>query len=272
MIILRSSLLLLSSLVVSLGVKASGPSWTIFHSWDGGQEYTRRGELQWSEEEEALVVANDESALTKENVQAMMDYGWYHVKIENPSDPNDFVLSTVPACNLRRAKFKDEFQITLPRTAESQITSLAYLPLVSPLAPKTCDELTEVESPAFTSKTSVSLDAPGMIMKAVLPQSKPPPGMAFLPHPNNNKGPGAAGGAGPGPTGDQEETTGQSFLRKYWYVILPLVIANFMGSPEEPAPAGAGGQEGGEPAPASVAAAPAPASSSAGKQRRGKRN
>lgn len=168
MMVLRSSLFLLATFVLSAYVQASSPSWTIYHSWNGDQEYSRRGELQWSEEEETLTVTNDESSLTKENVQAMIDYGWYHVKIENPSDANDFVLSTVPACNLRRANFKDEFQITLPRTSESQITSLAYLPLVSPLAPKTCDALAEVESPAFTSKLSLSLDTPGMILKAVL--------------------------------------------------------------------------------------------------------
>lgn len=148
-------------------VQASGPSWTIYHSWNAGQDFARRGELQWSEEEETLVVTNDESAVTKENIQAMLDYGWYHVKIENSND--DFVLSTVPACNLRRANFKDEFQITLSRTIESQIISLAYLPSVSPLAPKTCEELeVKDESPAFTSKTFVSIDTPGMIMKAVL--------------------------------------------------------------------------------------------------------
>lgn len=149
-------------------VQASSPSWTIYHSWNADQEFSRRGELTWSEDEGALTVANEEFAFSKEIVRAMLDYGWYHVKIENPNDTNDFVLSTVPACNVRRANFKDEFQITLPRTQESQITSLAYLPLVSPLAPKSCAEMDDVESPTFTSKVSLTLDTPGMILKAVL--------------------------------------------------------------------------------------------------------
>jgi hypothetical protein len=105
--------------------------------------------------------------------------------------------------------------------------------------------------------------------------------MAFIPHPNNSgssrngndgAGPGAGPGGGPDQKGQEEEGTAQSFLRKYWYVILPLVIANFMGTPaapEQPAQA-AGGEEGatGQPAAASVAAAPSGLQS---KQRRGKR-
>ena len=156
--------------VLSLGsiVQVSGSSWTVYHSFNADQEFSRRGELKWSPEEGALQITNEESALTKESIQAMLDYGWYHVKIQNPNDDNDFVLSTVPACSIRRANFKDEFQVTLPRTQESQITSLAYLPLASPLAPKSCDEMGEVESPTFTSKVSLSLDTPGMILKAVL--------------------------------------------------------------------------------------------------------
>jgi hypothetical protein len=103
--------------------------------------------------------------------------------------------------------------------------------------------------------------------------------MAFIPHPNHSSssrndgaGPGAGPRVGPDPTGQEEEGTAQSFLRKYWYVILPLVIANFMGTPAAPEqqPQGAGEQEGAteQPAAASVAAAP---SGSQSKQRRGKR-
>mmetsp|Transcript_7947 Transcript_7947/g.19204 ORF Transcript_7947/g.19204 Transcript_7947/m.19204 type:complete len:302 (+) Transcript_7947:2-907(+) len=278
---------LISISALALGnvvVQASSPSWTIYHSWNADQEFSRRGELTWSEEEGALQVTNDDgeesSALSNENIQAMLDYGWYHVKIENPGT-NDFVLATVPACNLRRANFKDEFQVTLPRTQESQITSLAYLPLASPLAPKSCDEMGELESPKpFISKVSLTLDTPGMIMKAVLPSTKPPPGMQFIPHPNlkKNAAANAAGGGAKGngkpqiPGAPPEEPEAQSFLRRYWYIILPLMLANLMAAPA--APEGEPGQEGDAAggAPAAVAdSAPAAAASGGSKQRRGKR-
>lgn len=105
------------------------------------------------------------------------------------------------------------------------------------------------------------------------PQTKPPPGLAFIPHPNTAKTSGEGGIGGPNNNipggGEQEDTTGQSWIRKYWYVILPLVIANFMGSMEDPAAAPAAGTEG-QAAPAAVAAAPAGGGGSS-KQRRGKR-
>ena len=149
-------------------VHASTPSWTIYHSWNGDQDFSRRGVLEWSEEDETLTVKNDEGVLTRDNVKAMMDYGWYHVKIDNGGS-DDFVLATVPACNLRRANFKDEFQITFPRKSESLITSLAYTPLISPLAPKTCNDLQVMDSsPKFTSKLALTLDTPGMVRNVIL--------------------------------------------------------------------------------------------------------
>ncbi|KAL3934479.1 MAG: hypothetical protein SGBAC_009814 [Bacillariaceae sp.] len=243
------------------------------------QEFSKRGELTWSEEEGALQITNDESSIiTQESIQAMLDYGWYHVKIENNNAAeDDFVLSTVPACSIRRANFKDEFQVTLPRTQEAQITSLAYLPLASPLAPKSCEELDALTAPAtFTSKVSLTLDKPGMILKAVLPTTKPPPGMKFIPHPDLKKNKAGASGAGAGSaTGDAKGGGGgeipgaddeppQSFMRRYWYIILPLMIANFMGGPAVDA-----GAEGAAPAAAATVAATAASGGGGGGARRG---
>jgi len=274
---------LIASLALGNVVQASSPSWTVYHSWNADQEFSRRGELKWSEEEGALQITNDEDGLllTQENVQSMLEYGWYHVKIQNPND-DDYVLSTVPACNVRRANFKDEFQVTLPRTQESQITSLAYLPLVSPLAPQSCDGMAQVNDATFTSKVSHTLDTPGAILKAVLPATKPPPGMTFISHPNLKKN--AAGGGASGKKGadggipDPDQEPPQSFLRRYWYIILPLMIVYLMGGateqPQEPGQGG-GGQGSRPAAGGRGSAAPASASASAdaggARKRRGKR-
>eukprot|EP00339_Tiarina_fusa_P007165 CAMPEP_0117021304 /NCGR_PEP_ID=MMETSP0472-20121206/16086_1 /TAXON_ID=693140 ORGANISM="Tiarina fusus, Strain LIS" /NCGR_SAMPLE_ID=MMETSP0472 /ASSEMBLY_ACC=CAM_ASM_000603 /LENGTH=84 /DNA_ID=CAMNT_0004726743 /DNA_START=1 /DNA_END=251 /DNA_ORIENTATION=+ len=84
-------------------------------------------------------------------------------------------MSTVPACNLRRANFKDEFQVILPRTSE-HVTSFAYNPLISPLAPTSCDELPiPEESPTLISRAQVGLDTPGMVLRTILPNNKPAP-------------------------------------------------------------------------------------------------
>jgi hypothetical protein len=280
---------------------AAAFSWTIYHSWDGGNEYTRRGVLEYKkgngEEEAGFVITNDEAALTKDQVAAMLDFGWYHVKIDtNTGNGDDFVLATIPACNLRRANFKDEFSITLPRVAESdlQITSLAYTPLVSPLAPTSCDDYTaEQLVPTHTvlsSKVQATMDTPGMTLRTVLPKLKPPPGYAWLAHANAHKG--SVGGAtlggdpvgggipGAGPGGEGEEESQKPFFIKYWYVVLPLALANFLplGKGDAAASsdaAGEGEEGGGGPIGAAAAAgaggAAVPAAAVAGKSKRAAR-
>lgn len=252
-------LLLLLAAVATPSVLAGGPTWTIYHSWDGGNQYTRRGVLEWKGEGEGFVVANDENSLTKEQVAAMLDFGWYQVKIDTTD--GDYVLATVPACNLRRANFKDEFAVTLPRVGASDmpITSLAYTPLISPLAPKTCNDYADLipETLQWTSKVQATLDTPGMTLRTVLPKMKPPPGFSWLAHPNSRKG-SASSAPGGDPAGGSEEEQQKPFFIKYWYVILPLVLANFMpaGDSQQPAaPAEGGTTEGDAVAPASDGAA-----------------
>lgn len=234
-------------------VAATGPTWAVYHSWDGGHHYSRRGTLQWTGEEFQL---DNHEQLTKEQVTAMMDFGWYHVKIDT-MDGEDYIMATVPACSLRRANFKDEFTLLLPRVVASStsnnnpelhITSLAYTPLVSALAPKSCqDEFYETnalsDSISFTSKVTAHLDTPGMKLRTVLPKIKPPPGYTWLLHPNAKKG--SASSAVPGVEPEPEKA--QPFFIKYWYVILPLLLANFLPS----------GSETGPPLPPGAATAPA---------------
>ena len=101
--------------------------------------------------------------------------------------------------------------------------------------------------------------------------------MAFISHPSlkkNNAGTaGASGGGAKEGTGqipgqEQEEPT--SYIRKYWYLFLPLMIANFMGvgapsaAPEGESDQGADGSDG-------AATTSAPAASDGARQRRGKR-
>lgn len=233
----------------------SSLSWTVYHSWTPNQEFVRRGSLVWgtqtdsedtSDQKKEFQIINDDASasLTPKDIREMLDYGWYHVKIQGDNSNGDesFVLQTVPACNIRRANFKDQFEITLPRSSlgekQDRITSFAYTPLVSPLAPKTCDDYDDSgDSKDFSSRVSVLLDTPAMTLKNVLPTSKPPPGIAFVKRP---KQPGQGGGNGedegddsppgfPGPF---------AFLSKYWYIILPMMILQLITVPEEPAEQG----------------------------------
>ena len=275
-------LALLSAVSVSFVVptaasKDGGLSWTIYHSWNQNQDFVRRGQLVWgpSEEDEKFEfqIVNDDDASTfqPKDVREMLDYGWYHVKIQGSE--GSFVFQTVPACNLRRANFKDQFEITFPRSSlgnkQDVLTSFAYTPLVSPLAPKTCDEYLEDDSEkSFSSRVSVQMDTPAMTLKAVLPQSKPPPGIKFVQQPNQSGSTGSAGGSDEDGNPIPNATpTPFGFLSKYWYIILPMMLMQLITAPAEEE--GKQGQQGEQGAPPQVAAATA-AAAPAQKARRGK--
>jgi len=307
-------------------------SWTVYHSWDSDQTFQRRGVLKWTGSDSSTETdPNDDSAattsvkkddptmnagfrfvndedvtVTQKDVQDMLSYGWYHIKIEGSgSDGSDYTMATVPACNLRRANFKDQFDVTIPRTTstagsgnDDRITSFAYSALVSPLAPKTCDEYditatgdedgeTTTKTFSFSSKLSVLLDTPAMSIRPVLPsQSKPPPGLNFINKKSKNVNQGGSKtmtGEG-GPTGneeDDEENLGQpeqptgimGFLQKYWYLLLPMLIMNIMTAPPADEGQEAPPQQGGGGGGGAVQAAPQPSGGGGGgNKRRGKRN
>lgn len=323
-------------------------SWTVYHSWDSDQNFQRRGVLTWTEpnaessstaslgdgsatatiddptsssttsrrtKDDATMNAgfrfvNDEGVtITQKEVKEMLSYGWYHVKIQGGGDNSDYTMATIPACNLRRSNFKDQFEVTIPRTTsmptenravkDDRITSFAYSALVSPLAPKTCDQFVEEDSDdkrfSFSSKLSVSLDTPAMSIRPVLQgQLKPPPGLKFI---NNkkNKNQGSSksttadgGSTSPAADEDDDEDDTQSeqpaglmgFLQRYWYILLPMLIMNFMTAPAEDQPPPAGSavgqqqQQGGNGSAmaAQQTAAPTGGGSGGGNKRRGKRN
>jgi len=273
----------------------SSLSWSIYHSWKPNQEFEYRGSLVWGsktssdgtdDEKKEFQIINDDAnaSLTPEDIREMLDYGWYHVSIKsnNSNGKETLVFQTVPACNLRRANFKDQFEITLPRSSlgekQDRMTSFAYTPLVSPLAPKTCDDYDEGDDSgdaanntrSFSSRVSVLLDTPAMTLKNVLPTSKPPPGIAFVKRP---KQPGQQGGGSAEDDGDGDSPPTIpgpfSFLSKYWYIVLPMLILQLITVPEEPPQQGQQqGQQGGNQSGGGTVAPQAPAS--AQKARRGK--
>lgn len=197
--------------------------------------------------------------------------------------------ASVPGCDVRRASFREELELTLSETGS--LVSVTYTPLVSPLAPS-CASLgplaeTEEAVPEFQTSVSYETSKPAMTVPLVLPKVKPPPGLKLYPRKKPAAGTGGGGesadGAGAGGSGggsaaafeEDEKPQNQSFLMKYWYIILPLMILQFVGGPEPPPQQGEGGDgEGGSAAATSAAGAAGgavAASAAAPRQRRGKR-
>jgi hypothetical protein len=161
------------------------------------------------------------------------------------------------------------------------VLSIGYAPLVSPLAPKSCDGLDPpLESAEFNSKVSYETSTPGMSLRVVLAGEKPPPGLKYLPY---KRSPNQANANGANPLLDDGSNNGQqpppsgpfAFLSRYWYIVVPMLLFNLLASPaEQPAaPDGRQGRPAGEPAASqSGAAGPsAPSDADLPRQRRGKR-
>lgn len=153
--------------------------------------------------------------------------------------------------------------------------SIAYSPLVSPLAPKTCDELSVPADIQFNSRVEYEAGVPGMALKTVLSNYQPPPGLKFLPGKNKATAGGATGSSSDAkPEGfetkkEEEAPTGiMGFLTKYWYIVLPLMIMNLISA--EP-PQDQQGQSAGGGGNAAAQAAPPAAGSGGANKRRGKR-
>jgi len=254
--------------VTATAAVAAQKSWTLWHSFDSGKTFTERGvltlglleedgtlEMKLKQQENCVVVA-DPLKLQSE---------LYQLKIISSTDEME-ILTSVPACQIRRANFRDELIVTLNGKAEP--VSLDYHPLVSPLAPS-CDELsTDPSSSTEFTTINVRYETAniGMIIPPLLPETKPPAGMQFFSKPGSNKDGGGGTESFPGPKG---------LIMKYWYIILPLFVMMLLGgeAPTDEKQQGSSGDTQGAVAPR-VAAAPAAGGGGGGggaRQRRGKR-
>lgn len=291
----------MTMLLMAPAALALDKTWTLFHSLNGGQDFSRRASVLLSVDPETdgveMTITNDNSTLNKESYLAAKATGsLYQLKLEEGdnkkvSNSEGFILSSVPGCQLLRSSFRDEIVVTLGPKASA--ISLTYIPLVSPLAPKSCDH--EVWDTKFgndnlpegwESRISWETATPGMVLRPTMPQFNPPPGLKWLPRMAQNgkiyqaqgppgtgeKGGEGGGKGGGGPGGPDMDNTPLGFIKRYWYILLPILIMNFMGG-GAPEPEGqAGSAAGGAPAvEGGAAATPTTSPGGASKQRRGKR-
>ena len=212
-------------------------TFTIHH--DMGDGWKQRGSIAIDENLTTAYTATDDNDPTKPSPMVMVDSitnisndGFYKIKTVD-TDTNVAVHTSANFCSLRRANFREEISLTLGQSGELQAVS--YSPLISPLSAKTCTELppaSEVFS-QFTTRATYEVATPAMAIPPVLPESKPYPGLVPL------RGKRESDRMG-NPLLNSKELNkdapeNQSFLRKYWYVLLPVTLMSLMGgaSPEE---------------------------------------
>jgi len=91
-------------------------SWTLYHSANGGQDFARRASIALSVDKETemveLTINNDNSTLNKETYLAAKTAGSiYQLKLvaDGGEASDDFILASVPGCQLLRANFRYVF-------------------------------------------------------------------------------------------------------------------------------------------------------------------
>jgi hypothetical protein len=221
-------------------------SWTLYHRifFPGSDsnsalsqsqaEWTVRGSVELvldpsADESDTLKVTNAADSLPEPFAKELgaTQTSWYQLKLvheaDGPKDSTDKVeiMASVPACNVRRANFRDEFVLQLQQ-GTAHALSMTYMPLVSPLAPATCAE--------YSSMTTAGA-------KKVPPQNMPPPGLKWIPGASSRK----QGAGGFVPPENQQEPGVYGFFKRYWYYIIPLLLIQIMGSEPPPAPPPTGG-------------------------------
>jgi hypothetical protein len=201
---------------------------------------------------------------------------WYQLKLEGTEgDTATMILTSVPACHVVRAQFRDELLVHL-QPLSGHALSLTYMPLISPWAPPSCADVVVNTTAPLSWDTKLTWDTavPGMIVgqpPLVDPitklavggggKVKAPPGILWSPGGIPKK----TNGAGEEDTNGNDKADPFAFLKRYWYIILPLLLMNVVAAgPPQETPASGG-------AAATTSPAAAPAAGGAARQRRGKK-
>jgi len=208
--IMMKSMIVLLSLLFVVAVSAAddtiGKTYNVFHKLgNNDDEMKSRGTIQIAPDEDSVLVAtfhSDKSAqLDTSAFDKMVESNALYTVIvleegdnKKPSKSNTqkYVSASVLGCSLRRANLREEISLSISPTGK--LLSVSYRPLISPLAPKSCQQLppladkpsaifsrdTNEESMPF--KTTVSFDShnPMMAIPTILPNSRPPPGKSAL--------------------------------------------------------------------------------------------
>ncbi len=164
-----------------------------------------------------------------------------------------FTIIHPPAfCVTLKTNYREDIGLSMSQTGS--LLSVSYIPLVSPLAAE-CHELEPMATSnrEYKFKTNIfyTTSTPGMTLPKILPKMRPPHGFNAIKI-NRSAPSKTATAEGGGNTNNNEQNYGganrfhaeedeerrnqeepQSFLRKYWYIILPLSIFTFLGSDEE---------------------------------------
>lgn len=231
-----------------------------------------------------------DAALKETDVLALMKAGGFYKLKAVDTKTGSVAMTSVSPCEIKKANYRENLKIVLSSRAD--LISLEYAPLVSPLRAKTScllflddAEKKEQDLPVlpiqFNTTVSYSSSTPAVTLPLKLssPMTIPRGGFKMLPRDKNSDTSGHSdlnGGNNNNNNNDggafHDETVtnslSQSFMVKYWYIILPIFMIVVLGTEETPSPSSV---ESAATVTAGTATAAAAATAGAQKVRRGKR-
>jgi hypothetical protein len=173
---------------------AASRTYTLYHDTTGNGTFTKRSTVTLAVESPDNVGEKPELVSRIENVEdcfgewvdgLISDGSFYRLKLVDDSSGAS-TLTSVFACSLRRAHFRERLELSVDPTGD--LISLSYTPLISPLAPS-CEDVAPLETilshktpeeakDFFLPKSQVSLERAlnAISVPLVLPQTRPPPG------------------------------------------------------------------------------------------------
>lgn len=149
--------------------------------------------------------------------------GLYLIRVSTDDKSTNHVVAAISACHLRLSSFREE--MTLHVEGDGLIVGLDYKAPVGPLAStRDCTKMPVPESSQLFTNIKVVRAASAHSVPLQAVANSPPPGLMNLKENIATQDP---------------KTGNQSFLVKYWYVFIPLVLSwMFTAGPPEQGPAG----------------------------------
>ena len=151
--------------------------------------------------------------------------GLYQVRMKAARSNSEYLYISMPVCALQASGFKED--ILLHLTEQGQLVGAAYQSPVIGL-PRACDAALVKVPTMFLTRIKIGEPQESMMIPLQVTAPKPP----TLGNVNIVAADPATGKPLPG--SDEPAPVQQSFLRKYWYVALAMLIYTMLGPAEAP--------------------------------------
>ncbi|GBG24054.1 ER membrane protein complex subunit 10 [Hondaea fermentalgiana] len=209
----------------------------------GAQDWQERGSIVMSSDTGRKTVSLKFAQVTYEFNDAEREAfdevlskdSFYRVRIRTPDDAS-WMTTSIPACLLAASNYMEVFRFHFDKSGT--LATVDYKPTVSSSA---CDVSKFVGKPVkLKSRAEASLPTEGYSVGDWGPKQTVVPPNA----PGQPAQPAAA--SGQDSQDGEEKPEEQHFLRKYWYILLPIAVMSFLSPapPEEGGAPAAGGNKG----------------------------